>query len=120
LVDWWIRNDFVIRKKFWTKQLYQSDAIQTGCMKVYTFSCSADSTGMIHISMVVLQISTDIAKDEPGLCSETCLTAHDGNQVIDVKFQKGSDVEEDDDPVAITFPALKAECEVSCVSMLLH
>jgi hypothetical protein len=91
--------------------------MQTGCMKVYTFSCNADSIGMIHISMVVLQKCTDILKDEPGLCSETCLTAHDGNQAIDVKFQKGSDIEEEDDPVAITFPALKAEQEVSCVSM---
>jgi hypothetical protein len=69
---------------------------------------------------VVLQICTDILKDEPGLCNETCPTSHDGSQAIDVKFQKGSDIEEDDDPVAITFPALKPEHEVSCISVVRH
>jgi hypothetical protein len=72
---------------------------------------------MIHIGAVVLQICTDILKDETGLCSKMCPTSLDGSQAIDVKFQKSSDVEEDDDPVAITFPALKADHEVSCMSM---
>jgi hypothetical protein len=59
-------------------------------------------------------------KDEPGLCSEACPTSYVRSQVINVKFQKGSDIEEDDDPVATTFPALKPEYEVSCISMVRH
>jgi hypothetical protein len=30
LVGQWIRNDFVVKKKFCTKQFYQCDAMQTG------------------------------------------------------------------------------------------
>ncbi|XP_033607940.1 uncharacterized protein LOC111865960 isoform X5 [Cryptotermes secundus] len=62
---------------------------------------------------------TDILKDEPGFYSESCVTSHDGNQAIDVKFRKDSDIEEDDGPVAITFPALKPEHEIE-FHFLLH
>jgi hypothetical protein len=75
---------------------------------------------MIHNGTVVLQICTELLKDEPGLCSESCVTSHDGNRATDVKVRKVSDIEEDDDPVAITFPALKAEHEVSCMSVCPH
>jgi hypothetical protein len=60
--------------------------------------------------MVVLQNYMNLLKVEPGSDSETC---HDGNQVIDVKVEEVMDIQEEEDPVLITFPAIKAEHEVS-------
>jgi hypothetical protein len=66
------------------------------------------------------------------LYSETCPTSHDRNQFIDikvevadikveevtdVKVERVTDVQEDEDPLQITFPTMKAEQEVSSVSM---
>jgi hypothetical protein len=34
---------------------------------------------------------------------------------MNVQVKEGSDVEEEDDPVPITFPEIKAEPEVSCM-----
>jgi hypothetical protein len=53
----------------------------------------------------------DSLKVEPGSDSETC---HDGNQVIDIKVEV-TDVQEEEDPVLITFPLMKTEHEVSCM-----
>ena len=45
-----------------------------------------------------------------GLCTETCLT------FPDVKLEEGSDMpEEEEDPLSVTSPAVKAEQEVSNV-----
>lgn len=45
LVEQWIWNDFVIKKKFWTKQFYQFDAMYAiSCMKVYTFNVNRAQT----------------------------------------------------------------------------
>jgi hypothetical protein len=66
------------------------------------------------------------------LYSETCPTSHDRNQLIDVKVEVAdikveevtdvkvegvTDVQEEEDPLQITFPAIKAEQEVSSVSV---
>jgi hypothetical protein len=46
--------------------------------------------------------------------SELYPESHDANQAMNVKVKEGSDVEEEDDPVPISFPEIKAEPEVSC------
>ena len=45
----------------------------------------------------------------PGFCTEMCLTASD------IKVEEGSDVPEEEDPLALTSPATKAEEEVSYI-----
>jgi hypothetical protein len=58
---------------------------------------------MIDKGVMVLQICTDFLKVEPGLSSETCPTSYDENQIIDIKVEE--------DPVPVTFPAIKVEQE---------
>jgi hypothetical protein len=49
-----------------------------------------------------------------GLCGEICpASSHDADQAIRVKAEVQSEAEED--PLAITFPGIKSEPEVSCV-----
>jgi hypothetical protein len=57
----------------------------------------------------------NLLKVEPGSVSETCpMSSHDGNRIINIKVEE--------DPVSIEFPGIKAEHEVSCMSLcpLLH
>jgi hypothetical protein len=74
--------------------------------------------------MMILQISRDILKVEPGLYRETCVSSsHDGYEATDVKVEQISYIEEDENPVPIMFPAVKAEREVSlcwCVHCWAH
>jgi CRISPR/Cas system CMR subunit Cmr6 (Cas7 group RAMP superfamily) len=46
---------------------------------------------------------------------ETCPTFHDAYQAMNVKAEAGSDAEEVEDPVPITYLQIKAEPEVSCM-----
>jgi hypothetical protein len=55
----------------------------------------------------------DLLKLEPDSDSETC---HDGSQVLDIKVEGVTDIQEED-PVQRTFPALKNEHEVGHVSV---
>jgi hypothetical protein len=65
---------------------------------------------MIDRGTMVLQNCMDFLKVEPGSVSETCPTSsHDGDQIIDVKVEE--------DPIPINFPGIKAEHEVSCMSV---
>ena len=57
----------------------------------------------------MLQNCTDVLEPVSGLCTEMCLT------VSDVKLEEGSDMLEEEDPLAVTSPAIKAEQEVSNV-----
>jgi hypothetical protein len=67
---------------------------------------------MIDKSTVVLQNSMDCLKVEPGLASETSPTSsHEENHIIDIKIEE--------DPWPVTFPGIKAEYEVSCMSVCL-
>jgi hypothetical protein len=59
----------------------------------------------------VLQDYTDVLQPVSGVCTETCLT------VSDVKLEQGSYMPEEEDPLSVTSPAVKAEQEVSNVSM---
>jgi hypothetical protein len=71
---------------------------------------------MIDAALVVLQNLTDSEKEQ-GLCNEMSPAAsQDAYQAISVKAEVLSDVEEED-PLAVPFPELKAEPEVSCVSV---
>jgi hypothetical protein len=79
-------------------------------MKVYLVSCNETATVMIDKGTTVLQNCLDFLKVEPGSCSESCPTSsHDGNQISDIKVEE--------DPVSVTFPGIKPEHEVSCMSV---
>jgi hypothetical protein len=56
----------------------------------------------------------DSLKVEPGSDSEIC---HDGNQVIDIKIEEVTGIQEEEDPVLRTFPGIKVEREVSRMSV---
>jgi hypothetical protein len=59
---------------------------------------------------VVLQNCVSLLKVEPGSYN---VTSHAGDQVVNVKAEEFSDVEEEKCPV----PVIKAEDEVSCVCL---
>jgi hypothetical protein len=55
-----------------------------------------------------------LKKDVPGLYSETCpVSSQDADQVMRMKVEEVSDMQEEDVPVPLTWQAIKAECEVS-------
>jgi hypothetical protein len=65
---------------------------------------------MIDKGTMVLQICTDFMKVEPGSISETCPAfSYDGDHIIDIKVEE--------DPMPINFPGIKAEHEVSFMSV---
>jgi hypothetical protein len=68
---------------------------------------------------MVLQNCMDLQKHAPGPCSETfAASSHDANQAVNIKVEEVSDVEvEEERPVPMTFIGIKAEHEVSCVSV---
>lgn len=64
-----------------------------------------------------LQKCTDVLDTASDLCTEMHRTASDDECKV-MKFEEGSHVseeEEEEDPLAFTVPATKAEEEVSCV-----
>jgi hypothetical protein len=69
------------------------------------------------IAVVVLQNLADL-EEVRGPCSEICPAfSCDVYQAITIKAEVFSDAEEEEYPVPITFPGIKAEPEVSCVSV---
>ncbi|XP_023707399.1 uncharacterized protein LOC111864405 isoform X2 [Cryptotermes secundus] len=73
-----------------------------------------------------VQVTVQEVKAEPENCTnsenalvgpfgETYPAPHDANQVMNVKAEAVSYAEEEEDPVPITFPEMKAEPEVSCM-----
>jgi hypothetical protein len=69
------------------------------------------------VALVVLQNLAD-SEHVRSLCTEICSSVpHDVYKTISIKAELLSDVEEADDPVPITFPEIKAEPEVSYVSV---
>jgi hypothetical protein len=72
--------------------------------------------------MVVLQDCTDVEKDVPGPCTETCpVPSHDAGHFVSIKVEDFADIKEEEEeeevPVPVTCQAVKAECEVSCMSV---
>ena len=56
-----------------------------------------------------------VPQTAPCMCSDTCQTT---SQDISIKVEEGFDVEVGEGPEAISFPEIKAESEVSFVSVL--
>jgi hypothetical protein len=58
----------------------------------------------------------DVEKDSPDFCSEICpLSPQDACQLMNVKVEEVSNVQEEEFPVPITWQTIKAEHEVSCM-----
>jgi hypothetical protein len=70
--------------------------------------------------MLVLQNYTDLGNAVPGPCAETCATSHDATQAMNIKSEEVSDPGEQEDPVQITVLKIRAEPEVSCMSLYVH
>jgi hypothetical protein len=68
--------------------------------------------------LVDLQNDMDIEQDLPGLCTEICpLSSYDACQLVSVKVEDVSDNEEETVPMPVSWHSVKAECEVSCMSL---
>jgi hypothetical protein len=74
---------------------------------------------MADRGIVVLQNCIDLEKHVPGPCSETYpASSCDANQAMNIKVEEISDIEaEEEDPLPMTFIGIKAEHEVSCLSV---
>jgi hypothetical protein len=64
---------------------------------------------MTDESMVVLQNSMDLLNAVPRSDTEMC---YDGNQVINIKAEDVTDIQEDEHPVQVACPVIKTEQEV--------
>jgi hypothetical protein len=73
---------------------------------------------MTDKGMVLLQNCLDSQKDVPGSHSDACLSlSQDGDQAVNIKAEEFSDIADGEDPVPKTLTGIKAEHEVSCVSV---
>ena len=55
-----------------------------------------------------------LVKVEPGSTTERCLTSSDDEiELVGIRVEEGTGVEEEQNHVAITFPSVKSEHEVS-------
>lgn len=61
-----------------------------------------------------LQNSVDLGENVPGVCIETHLThSAEGSELCDIKVEEVLETqEEEEDPLAVALPAVKAEHEV--------
>jgi hypothetical protein len=57
---------------------------------------------------------TEFLRVEIGSYNETCVTLHDGNEVASIKVEEATAAQEEEDPLLIKLPVIKAELEVSC------
>jgi hypothetical protein len=75
---------------------------------------------MIDKNVMVLQNNTnsEIEVQEP--CNETHPTSRDASHGINIKVEEVSDAEDEVGPVPISFPKIKAEPEVRCMSLYAH
>jgi hypothetical protein len=84
-------------------------------MRLYPVSCN-----VIDKDVMVLQNPTNSAMELQDPCGERNPTSGDGSQAIYIKVEKVSDAEEEVGPVPISFPKIKAEPEVRCMSLYVH
>jgi hypothetical protein len=75
---------------------------------------------MTDKDVMVLQSRTNSAMEELDPCDEPNPTAGDASHTIYIKVEEISDAEEEVGPVPITFPEIKAEPEVRCMSPYVH
>jgi hypothetical protein len=66
---------------------------------------------------MVLQNSIVRKKEEGGPFGEMYPASDDANETMNIKAEEVSDAVEEEDPVAITFPKMEAEPEVSCMCL---
>jgi hypothetical protein len=70
---------------------------------------------MINEATVISQGTMGLIQAGPDSSSKICLTSsHDGNQVVSIKVEEVTDMQEEEDPLLMTFPVTKAELWVSC------
>jgi hypothetical protein len=73
---------------------------------------------MIVMGAVILQDNMDLLDVTPGSCSEANDTSsHAGNEIVTIKVEDVPDIQEEEDPLLITFPVVKEEHEVSDMSV---
>jgi hypothetical protein len=86
-------------------------------MKVYPVQCN-NIIALTGKGMVVLQNRLDSQKDVPGSHSEAVASpSHDGVHAVNIKVEEFSDTEDREDPAPMTIVGIKAEYEVSCMSL---
>jgi hypothetical protein len=72
---------------------------------------------MVDKDLMVLQNYAKLENVVQGSFNETYATYDDANQAKNIKAKEASDAEEEEDPVPMTFPKIKAEAEVSFMSV---
>lgn len=68
---------------------------------------------MVNKDMIILQSCANLEKCVRHPCGETQPPSDDINQVMDIKAEEVTDREEEEVPVPVMFPKIKAEAEVS-------
>jgi hypothetical protein len=77
-------------------------------------------TVLIDKNLMVSQNYSSAENVLVGPYGETYPACHDANQAMNIKAEDISDAAEEEDPVPITVLEMKAECEVSCMSLYVH
>jgi hypothetical protein len=78
--------------------------------KVYHISCTERT-----------QLWWFLQRDVPGSYGETYpSSSHDSKQVLSIKVEEGLDIDEEENPVPVTFPGVQPQYEVSCMSVCLQ
>jgi hypothetical protein len=75
---------------------------------------------MIVKDMMVLQSYTNSENVLMGPHGEMYPAWHHANEAMNVKIEGVTDAAEDEDPLRITVQKVKAEPEVSCMSLYVH
>jgi hypothetical protein len=75
---------------------------------------------MIDKDVMGLQYRTNSRMEVQDPCGETDPTSGDASQAFRIKMEEVSDADDDAVPVPITFPKIKAEPEVRCMSLYVH
>jgi hypothetical protein len=75
---------------------------------------------MIDNDMMVLQNYTKVKKEECDPFGETYPTSDDAKETKNIKAEEVSDADEKKDPLPLTFLEIKAEPEVSYMSLYVY
>jgi hypothetical protein len=75
---------------------------------------------MINKDVMGLQYRTNSRMEVQDPCGETDPTSGDASQAVRIKVEEVSDAVEEVGPVPITFPEIKTEPEVKCMSLYVH
>jgi hypothetical protein len=75
---------------------------------------------MIDKNFMVLENLTNSAMELRDRCGERDPTSVYASQAISIKIQKVSDAEGEAGSVPISFPKIKTESEVRCMSLYVH